>query len=186
VLRHITELGKEGTVFVLTLYAIVQRPDGFLNEVGGQPVAKVQIIDSARTDGPWASGSDGGVTLDYPDRHPGQRVQLVVNREGYVVINELQLNLALPADSDARPLQLFSAKRPIAKRWRGAFTGSGVLKLLRRLTRGRQVKGLEATAYRNALEVYTRERLPQVWAAVQTTWEKHSRHRGSGPGFSGQ
>jgi len=32
-----------------------------LNEVGGQPMAKVQIIDSARTGGPWASGSDGGL-----------------------------------------------------------------------------------------------------------------------------
>ena len=34
-----------------------------LNEVGGQPMAKVQIIDSARTGGPWASGSDGGLRL---------------------------------------------------------------------------------------------------------------------------
>ena len=31
-----------------------------LNEVGGQLMANVQIIDSARTGGPWASGSDGG------------------------------------------------------------------------------------------------------------------------------
>jgi hypothetical protein len=81
-----------------------------LNEVGGQPMANVQIIDSARTGGPWASGSDGGFTLDYPERHPGQRVQLVVNKEGYVVVNDLQLDLALPADPDARPLQIILCK----------------------------------------------------------------------------
>jgi len=32
-----------------------------LNELGGRPVPNVQIIDSAHTGGPWASGSDGGV-----------------------------------------------------------------------------------------------------------------------------
>ena len=81
-----------------------------LNEVGGQSMANVQIIDSARTGGPWASGSDGGFTLDYPERHPGQRVQLLVNKEGYVVVNELQLDLAIPADPDARPLRIILCK----------------------------------------------------------------------------
>jgi hypothetical protein len=33
-------------------------------------------------------------------------VQLVVNKEGYVVVNDLQLDLALPADPDARSLQI--------------------------------------------------------------------------------
>jgi hypothetical protein len=37
-------------------------------------------------------------------------VQLVVNKEGYVVVNELQLDLALPADPDARPLQIILCK----------------------------------------------------------------------------
>ena len=81
-----------------------------LDEVGGQPMANVQIVDSARSGGPWASGSDGGFTLDYPERHPGQRVQLLVNKEGYVVVNELQLDLAIPADPDARPLQIILCK----------------------------------------------------------------------------
>ena len=69
-----------------------------LNEVGGRPIANVQIIDSAHTGGPWASGSGGGFTLDYPERHPGQRVRLMIDKEGYVVVNDVQLDLALPAD----------------------------------------------------------------------------------------
>ena len=81
-----------------------------LNEVGGQPIVNVQIIDSAHTGGPWASASDGGFTLDYPERHPGQRVRLVVNKEGYVVVNDVQLDLALPADPDANPLQVIICK----------------------------------------------------------------------------
>jgi hypothetical protein len=37
-------------------------------------------------------------------------VQLVVNKEGYVVVNELQLDLALPVDPDARPLRIILCK----------------------------------------------------------------------------
>ena len=81
-----------------------------LNEGGGRPMANVQIVDSARTAGPWASGSDGGFAVDYPERQPGQRVQLVVNQEGYVVVNDVQLDLALPADPDPRPLQIILCK----------------------------------------------------------------------------
>jgi hypothetical protein len=81
-----------------------------LNEVGGSPVANVQIIDSAHTGGPWASESDGGFTLDYPQRHAGQRVRIVVSKEGYVVINDVQLDLALPDDPDANPLQIIICK----------------------------------------------------------------------------
>src|ERR1700756_2918890 len=81
-----------------------------LNEVGGRPIANVQIIDSAHEGGPWASDSDGGFTLDYPDRHTGQRVRLIVNKEGYVVVNDVQLDLTLPADPDANPLQVIICK----------------------------------------------------------------------------
>jgi hypothetical protein len=81
-----------------------------LDEVGGRPIANVQIIDSAHTGGPWSSGSDGGFTLDYPARHVGQRVRLLVNKEGYVVLNDVQLDLALPDDPDANPLQVIICK----------------------------------------------------------------------------
>ena len=52
-----------------------------LNGEGGQAVANVQITDSAHTGGPWASGSDGGLTLDYPDRAPGEKVRLGVIKD---------------------------------------------------------------------------------------------------------
>jgi hypothetical protein len=39
-----------------------------LNGECGPEVANVQITDYAHTDAPWATGGDGGFTLDYPHR----------------------------------------------------------------------------------------------------------------------
>jgi hypothetical protein len=69
-----------------------------LNGEGGPGVANVQITDSAHTGGPWATGSDGGFTLDFPNRAPDERVRLGVIKDGYVIVNWVQLDLALPKD----------------------------------------------------------------------------------------
>jgi tetratricopeptide (TPR) repeat protein len=81
-----------------------------LNGEGGPGVANVQITDSAHTGGPWASDSDGGFTLDYPNRAPGEKVRLGVIKEGYVVVNWVQLDLALPKDPNANPLEIIICK----------------------------------------------------------------------------
>src|ERR1700730_5610682 len=81
-----------------------------LNGEGGPGVANVRITDSAHTGGPWATGSEGGFTLDYPNRAPGERVRLGVSKEGYVVVNWVQLDLALPKDPNANPLQIIICK----------------------------------------------------------------------------
>src|SRR6516162_2885024 len=80
------------------------------NGEGGQGVGNVQITDSAHTGGPWASDTDGGFTLEYPNRAPGERVRLGVIKEGYVVVNWVQLDLALPKDPNANPLQIIICK----------------------------------------------------------------------------
>ena len=81
-----------------------------LNGEGGPGVANVQITDSAHTGGPWATGNDGGFTLEYPNRAPGERVRLGVIKEGYVVVNWVQLDLALPKDPNAYPLLIIICK----------------------------------------------------------------------------
>jgi hypothetical protein len=81
-----------------------------LNSEGGLGVANVQITDSAHTGGPWASDSGGGFTLDYPNRAPGEKVRLGVLKEGYVVVNWVQLDLALPKDPNAYPLQIIGGR----------------------------------------------------------------------------
>jgi hypothetical protein len=51
-------------VFLIALavpgHAAILKGIVLLNEIGGRPVPNVQIIDSAHTGGPWASGNDGG------------------------------------------------------------------------------------------------------------------------------
>jgi hypothetical protein len=81
-----------------------------LNGEGGAGVANIQITDSAHTASPTASDSDGGFTLDYPNRAPGERVRLGVIKEGYVVVNWVQLDLALPKDPNVNPLQIIICK----------------------------------------------------------------------------
>ena len=81
-----------------------------LNGEGGPGVANVLITDSAHTGGPWATDSDGGFTLDYPNRAPGERVRLRASKEGYVVVNWVQLDVALPKDPNAYPLQIIICK----------------------------------------------------------------------------
>ena len=81
-----------------------------LDGEGGPGAVNVQITDSAHTGGPWASDSDGGFTLDYPNRAPGERVRVGVIKEGYVVVNWVQLDLALPKDPNAYPLQIIICK----------------------------------------------------------------------------
>jgi hypothetical protein len=139
-----------------------------LNEVGGQPIANAQIVDSTHTGGPWASGNDGQFTLDYPDRHPGQRVQLMVNKEGYVVVNDVQLDLALPADPDARPLQIFLCKEADREEMARRFYRLKSFEVIGE-TYQRRVKELEGTRQATAI---TMSRLQQERDQAEANAEK--------------
>jgi tetratricopeptide (TPR) repeat protein len=108
-----------GCIVLILLFAAVAQTRGatevqgamikgtvILDGEGGQGVDNVQITDFAHTGGPWASDSDGGFTLEYPNRVPGERVRLGVIKVGYVVVNWVQLDLALPKDPNVNPLQI--------------------------------------------------------------------------------
>jgi tetratricopeptide (TPR) repeat protein len=69
------------------------------NEVGGPPVANVQV--TAVGANPATSGSDGIFTLQFPAKPPGEMVHLVVRDRGLVVVNDIQLHLRLPLPQDA-------------------------------------------------------------------------------------
>ena len=72
-----------------------------LNEVGGPPMGNVVI--SAIVGNPTNTGADGKFTFSFPNRKPGDMVRLIVLKEGYVVVNAIQLELTLPADPEERP-----------------------------------------------------------------------------------
>jgi tetratricopeptide (TPR) repeat protein len=71
------------------------------NELGGSPMGNVEV--SALAGNPNTTGADGKFSFTFPNRNPGDTVRLIVHKEGYVVVNDIQLELTLPADPDARP-----------------------------------------------------------------------------------
>jgi tetratricopeptide (TPR) repeat protein len=78
------------------------------NELSGPPIADVGIVaDGANPD---TSEDFGRFTLEFPQKKPGDRVQLVVKQEGYVVVNDVQLQLTLPAEAEDQILTIILCK----------------------------------------------------------------------------
>ena len=64
------------------------------NSLGGKPLGGAQI--SAIGANTTTSGSQSGAfTLEFPRRNPGETIFLAVSREGYVVVNDIQLEQTL-------------------------------------------------------------------------------------------
>jgi hypothetical protein len=79
------------------------------NELGSAPLSNVEI--SAVTDANASVTDDQGrFHLEFATRLPGDMVQVVVRKSGYVVVNDFQLRLALPRDPDAEPVTLLVCK----------------------------------------------------------------------------
>jgi hypothetical protein len=66
------------------------------NELGGAPMANVEV--TAEDANPNNTGADGRFTFTFPDRNPGDTVRVDFRKEGYVVVNEIQLDVTLPAN----------------------------------------------------------------------------------------
>ena len=78
------------------------------NELGGPPMENVEI--SAIAGNPNNTGADGKFTFTFPNKNPGDTVRLMVRKEGYVVVNDIQLELTLPADPEERPAIILLCK----------------------------------------------------------------------------
>jgi tetratricopeptide (TPR) repeat protein len=78
------------------------------NEVGGQPLENVQV--SAAGTNPTVSDSFGMFTLEFPKRQPGETVRVLVKQTGQVVVNDVQLELALPANADDKVFTIVLCK----------------------------------------------------------------------------
>lgn len=97
---------------VPTLRAANLRGVILANEMGGAPLSNVEVSAVA---GANASVTDdqGRFGLEFATRQPGDMVQLVVRKGGYVVINDFQLRMALPRDPDAEPVILLICKEDV-------------------------------------------------------------------------
>jgi tetratricopeptide (TPR) repeat protein len=81
------------------------------NEVGGPPAPNVQVTSAGAN--PANTGTDGQFRLAFPQMKPGDAVRLVAAKAGYVVVNDVQMEQALPANPDARPLLILICRQVV-------------------------------------------------------------------------
>jgi tetratricopeptide (TPR) repeat protein len=78
------------------------------NELSGPPIAKVGVVADGAN--PTTSEDFGRFTLEFPQKNPGDPVVLIVKQEGYVVVNDVQLQLTLPSKAEDKILTIILCK----------------------------------------------------------------------------
>ncbi|HEV3037831.1 MAG TPA: tetratricopeptide repeat protein [Candidatus Angelobacter sp.] len=97
-------------VFIVTLPAGAGELKGivFENEVGGRPVSGVAITSPGAN--PATTDTGGQFKLIFPNKKPGNTVQIVVEKTGYVVVNDIQLEQTLAANPDEKLMRILISK----------------------------------------------------------------------------
>jgi tetratricopeptide (TPR) repeat protein len=64
--------------------------------------------------------TDGGkFVFEFPEKKAGEVVHVRINKEGYVVVNDVQLEVTLPIDPDAKPLTVILCPEDEREKWAG-------------------------------------------------------------------
>ncbi len=90
-----------------------------VNQVGGTPAVGVQVAAAGAN--ATATKSLGEFELGFPGKQPGELVRVVIKREGWVVVNDLQLERELPRDPDQRVLVVLICKEGEREQWAQQF-----------------------------------------------------------------
>lgn len=88
--------------------AAVLRGVVILNQLEGPGMAGVAV--SADGAAPTITDSDGRFELEFPNRRPGDAVEIMVNKADYQVIHSILLQQMLPADPQAPRIKVLIAK----------------------------------------------------------------------------
>lgn len=90
------------------------------NELSGPSMENIEI-DAASGTNHTVSDSSGKFTLEFPQRRAGEPVRVTVKKDGYEVVNDVQLEATLTVDPDAKPLIILLCKEgdreEMARRW---------------------------------------------------------------------
>jgi tetratricopeptide (TPR) repeat protein len=78
------------------------------NEEKGEPMANVGLV--ADGSNPTTSEDFGRFTLEFPQKNPGDWVEVIVKQVGYVAVNDVQLQLTLPAKAGDKTLTIILCK----------------------------------------------------------------------------
>ena len=130
------------------------------NEMGGSGMDNVSVsVDDA---GPKSTVSkDGGkFAFEFPDKKAGEVVHVRMNKEGYAVVNDVQLlDVTIPANPDAKLLTIIACREADREKWAG---------LLYQVTSD---KAIEAT-YQQKLKALEDEHRADAAALVQLQKER--------------
>lgn len=81
------------------------------NEIDGPTIANVEVaVAASGVANSGTSDDKGRFELKFPQKNPGDMVELVIFKRGYTVVNSFDMRLALPADPDAELLKVILAK----------------------------------------------------------------------------
>ena len=78
------------------------------NEVSGPPTEDVQVFADGAN--PTTSNSSGSFALEFPRKRAGDTARILRKKDGYVVVNNVQVDSVLPANADDAPLTVILAK----------------------------------------------------------------------------
>jgi hypothetical protein len=59
---------------------------------------------SADGGGPTVTGNDGRFTFNFSNKNRGDTALLVPQKDGYLVVNDVQMEVVLPAERDSREI----------------------------------------------------------------------------------
>lgn len=85
------------------------------NQIGGSPVKNVSI--TALGANQTTTGNDGQFSLRFAKHLPGEDVNIIVSRSGWVVVNDIQLERSLPANAARSPLKILICKTAEREQW---------------------------------------------------------------------
>jgi tetratricopeptide (TPR) repeat protein len=102
-----------------TLVGVTLKGQIVANQLGGQPLARVRV--SAGGANPTESRDDGNFTLIFPNKEPGEVVQVTVSKPGYVAVNYIQLRVVLSKTTDPELLIVLMCKESEREEWARRF-----------------------------------------------------------------
>src|SRR5438105_1399017 len=104
-------------LIVLPVPAAILKGVVIEDEGGGSGMDNVSVsVDEAGANSTVTK--DGGkFAFTFPDKQVGEVVHVRVNREGYVVVNDVQLEVTLPANPDAKLLTVIFCPKAEREKW---------------------------------------------------------------------
>src|SRR5437016_4125841 len=118
------------------------------DELGGPPMSHVSVSAIAGTN-PTETHFDGTFTLQFPTKQPGAVVHIIIQKDMFEVINDIQLEVVLPIDPDANPLRVLLCRKGNRE------------EMARRYYRLRSFEAIEVT-YRRRLNELQEERRASI------------------------